>query len=139
MPLPDQPTFQWRIREYTDGLRREMLRRTYRAAAHVQQKTQRNLRVPFYTEGPSKPGEFPRARSVLLLKSVQIKVEPNTLRGWVYSNLSYALFLEFSTRTLFGREFLRRTLYEERDRVKQIFQAKLPAGLAGGGRLLLGK
>jgi hypothetical protein len=138
MPLPRQPVFQWRLKEYDAALHRVMLQRTYRAATHVQQQTQRNLRIPFSTEGPSKEHEFPHARTGLLLKSIQIRVEPQTLRGWIYTNLSYGLFLEWGTVRLRFREFLRRTLFEEREKVKEIFTAPLPTGLVPG-KLLIGK
>jgi hypothetical protein len=139
MPIASAPKFAWRIKEYSDGLHREFLKRTYKAAELVKTQVQRNLRVPGHTHGHSKPGEFPHAWTGLLLKSIMVRVEAATLRAWVYSNLSYALFLEFSTRLIHGRSFLRRTLYEMREKVRAVYFAPLPPGLTGTGKVVFGK
>jgi hypothetical protein len=143
--LPNKPTFQWRIRQYTDGIHREMLKRTYRAAELVKNQTQRNISKSAIIQAKprryehSHPGEYPRAITGLLRNSIAVKIEAASLRGWVYSNLLYSLFLEYSTKFIKDRSFLRRTLVEMLSQVRAIYQKPLPSNLAGGGKLLVGK
>lgn len=144
MPSSDKAKFAWRINQYCDGVKREFAKRTARAAALVRQQVKRNISTSSRTAGPSKSGEYPHLDTGLLRNSIEIKVDQEKLRGWVFTNTIYGLFLEYGTTSkhggtlISGRSFLRRTLREMRPQIKQIYQAPLPGGLAGGGKLIIG-
>jgi hypothetical protein len=78
----------------------------------------------------SKPGEFPRADTTLLSKTIFGKVvkEGSLLNGYVGTPLSYGLRLE----TQMNRSFLVRTLREEQENVKRILTGPIAKGEASG-------
>ena len=67
----------------------------------------------------SKPGEFPKADTTQLMKTIFVgvrQVEKNVREGFVGTPLDYGLILE----TRMNRSFLLRTLNEERGRITRI-------------------
>lgn len=69
--------------------------------------------------GRSKPGEFPRADTTLLMKSIIGTVEEDNggFVGYVGTPVSYGVILEMKM----DRSFLVRTLHEEKENLRKIF------------------
>ena len=119
---------EWFIREVSDKVRLTMRQRVMIATEHVKTKTVKNISRPVTVGvGPrggrvvtdrSKPGEFPKADTKQLMRSIFSDVGKDK-RGWfgiVGTPLDYGLVLE----TKMDRSFLRRTLREEFSKVKRI-------------------
>lgn len=70
----------------------------------------------------SRPGEFPHKDYGTLRQSItwQIDETANGITARVGTPVSYARDLEFGTRKMAARPFLRRTLKEEREAIRQI-------------------
>ncbi len=71
----------------------------------------------------SQPGEFPRADTTRLMKTIFAEVDADAMIGRVGTPLDYGLYLEIHM----DRSFLRRTLFEEAQRLGVIL------GSPGGG------
>jgi hypothetical protein len=72
----------------------------------------------------SRPGEFPRADTTLLMKTIFGEVmesRPRVWEGYVGTPLDYGLILEVSPRL--DRSFLLRTFREESERIRKILTA----------------
>lgn len=76
----------------------------------------------------SKPGEFPRADTTQLMKTIftdyEDDPEGNWCEGYVATPLDYGLFLEL----FMDRSYLSRTLYEELDTIEEIIAGKVEHG-----------
>lgn len=75
-------------------------------------------------ESRSKPGEPPLQQTGLLKKS--LKVRPRGKGARVYSRDRKAHLLEYGSRKMLPRPFLRRALAESRSQVKAILSRPLP-------------
>jgi len=90
-------TLAWYGDELREHVRRQYVKRIYEAAEAVRQATQRNLSVPGGPAGPSAPGNYPRADTMNLMRSIASEVDENRLWFRVGSALKYALWLEYGT------------------------------------------
>lgn len=75
----------------------------------------------------SKPGEYPRADTTRLMKDIFWDLRPDLLRARVGTTLDYGYYLEMRMQ----RSFLRRTLYEVRDRLMIVLITDAGAELPG--------
>lgn len=115
---------KWFIKEVSDKIALTVKQRVAIATDLVRSKVVKNLSIPVVRRGNvviirSKPGEYPRADTVQLMRTIfGIKKEtsPQVFDGFIGTNLDYGLFLE----TRMNRSFLRRTLNEERSKVMRI-------------------
>lgn len=73
-------------------------------------------------ESRSKPGEFPRADTTRLMKSIFHKHDEDTATSLIGTNLAYGLILE----TRLDRSFLRRTMNEKRAQILLIVRGHQP-------------
>lgn len=116
---------EWFANEVAGKVELTMEQRVRLATAHVMTKVVRNISRPVTVgRGPrggrvvknrSKPGQFPKADTTQLMKSIFSGVynEGKQTIGYVGTPLDYGLILE----TRMNRSFLKRTLDEERSRV----------------------
>jgi hypothetical protein len=86
----------------------------------------RQSRTTVDPESRSKPGEFPRADTTRLMKSIFVKHFPDQLMSRIGTNLKYGAILEFQM----DRSYLRRTLNEMRGQVLKIIQSGLGGATA---------
>lgn len=134
--------FQWFLNEVSDKVATSLRNRVRLATEHVRNQVVINISRPvtktvrvYSVRNPetgrvkrqqrtivsnrSKPGEFPKADTTQLMKTIFGDVrEDGTGRidGFVGSPLDYALFLELKM----DRRFLTRTLAQERDTITRI-------------------
>ena len=122
--------FQWFIENVSNTVALTMKNRVRMATEYLRDKIVRNISVPVVKEAGgknkrvkvierSKPGEFPRADTTQLLKtlfSFVRETSPGVWDGYVGTPLDYGLFLELKM----NRKFLTRTLEEERDNINAI-------------------
>lgn len=143
---------KWFTREVLDKINATLFTRMSVAMLHLHGKVVRNLSVPvgktvtksghvIVTER-SKPGEFPRADTTLLMKSIFFRVKKagqGVVDGYVGHPVWYGLKLE----TQMNRLLLKESLYRELTAIKIILGAfmggieKFYKGgqfLPGGGR-----
>lgn len=126
--------FQWFLREVNDKVTLTMKERVRIATEHLKSKIVSNISRPV-TKGKgsrggrqvtnrSVPGEFPRADTTLLMKTIfsdVIDMGNGIADGFVGTPLSYGFILE----TRLNRSFLVRTLYEEQEIIKRILTGPL--------------
>lgn len=109
-----------------------MRQRVTIAVSYLQDKIVKNISVPVtkavirgrvVVTQRSKPGEFPRADTTQLMKTVfwGVVEEPGTTMGYVGTPLWYGLELEMRM----DRRFLTRTLDEERATIVKILTGPL--------------
>lgn len=126
-----QVNLQWFGREVVDKIRMEMEDRLLLAGDYLRSKVVENISVPVVKEASrrtgrivvterSKKGEFPRADTTQLMKTIFSGVEKRGLLSFAYvgTPLDYGLILETNPRL--DRSFLVRTLNEERSFVTRI-------------------
>ena len=131
---------QWFIQEVTQSISLSMEQRVRVATELVKNRVIINISRPV-TKTPSVlgiivtdrslPGEFPKADTTQLMKTVfsSLRRTPNTIRGYIGTPLDYGLKLELKM----GRSFLVRTLNEERLNIERILTGPIYGeGLAGG-------
>ena len=118
---------QWFIKEVTDHVNITMRQRMGIVTGFLKNKTILNIKKPVTrvagTVIRSKPGEFPRADTTQLMRTLisEVKtVSPGIADGFVGSPMSYSLILEQKL----DRRFLSRTLFEELQNVKKILVGK---------------
>lgn len=122
---------KWFIREVSDKISMSMKQRTQLAAEFLKSKVVKNISRPVTKgHGPrggrlitdrSKPGEYPKADTTQLMKSIFSDVRETKKGRWdgyVGTPLDYGAILELSQRL--DRSYIRRTLDEERDNIKRI-------------------
>ncbi len=119
---------QWFIDEVSDHVNITLRQRMGTAIGFLKNKIILNIRIPVRRiVGPrggvqvirSKPGEFPRADTVELMRTLitdVTSITPAIVDGSVGSPKDYSVFLELNL----NRSFLRRTLLEERETIKNI-------------------
>lgn len=115
--MDNKPIIRWHggSQKITGALEAEVRKRVALAAESLKGQVQKNLSVSARSAGPSKPGEFPHADTG--------RLRQNVFWGWltktsakVGTNLWYGLHHEMDT----GRSYLRRTLFEMQNKIKQI-------------------
>jgi len=94
-------------------------------------------RAARYLWQPSAPGSPPRKRTGTLQKSVAFEVSWMNLGEPVFlvrvgTNVPYGRFLEYGTRKMAARPWLRPGLSEYRDRFNRIVMLELRRRIAGG-------
>lgn len=73
----------------------------------------------------SKPGEPPRVQTGRLRASITHEIHPTLPVGRVGTNVKYGKFLEFGTRRMAPRPWLRVALALAQDKIKQIMSRKV--------------
>ena len=123
-------------------LERTVAQRVEAAGRYLQSEMRKNISIPSRTVktaatrsggtkkvlGPrgsnrSKGGEFPHKDYGRLRASIAVEMQadaPNGPRVLVGTNLAYGKHLEFGTKSMKPRSFLRRTLKEERETIRQM-------------------
>jgi len=127
---------EWFAREVSDKIRLTMKQRVKVCTEIIHSRVVINISKPVTkSRGPrggrvvtnrSKPGEFPKADTGLLLKSIfsQVVESPRgRIDGQVGSGLDYAFYLEFSKKL--DRSYLRKTLEENREIIQQILMGPI--------------
>jgi len=111
---------QWFVDEVSNKIALTVKNRVRLATKFVETKVIKNISIAVERTATgvirSKPGEFPRADTVQLLKTIFTdfkKVGPGIFDGFVGSPLDYSLRLELKM----NRSFLKRTLREEKPTV----------------------
>jgi len=125
---------EWFIKEVSDKIAHTIKQRVRIATELVHSKMIRNISRPVgksigprggrVITGRSEPGEFPKAETTHLMKTlfkIFEAVGPKDYRGYVGTPLSYGLILE----TKRNRSFLKRTLNEERSKVMRILSGPI--------------
>lgn len=115
---------EWFINEVSDKIELTMNQRVRIATELVKTKVVQNISRPVTKIGRrvtdrSKPGEFPKADTTQLMKSIFSQVKKTAKGIWdgfIGTPLDYGLILE----TRRERSFLKRTLDEELPKVKRI-------------------
>jgi len=126
---------EWFIKERLNEIQLTLWQRIRIAVMFVKTKVVLNISKPV-TRGisartgrvvvieRSKPGEYPRADTTLLMKSIftdTVKTSPGVVDGFIGSPVWYGLVLE----TKLDRRFLTRTLFEQQDRIRQILSGPI--------------
>lgn len=109
-------TVQQRVKLATNFLRDRVV---INLSKPVRKYTSQRGRVAVDPRSRSRPGEFPRADTTLLMKSIFAEVKDNgdgTYDGFVGTPIDYGLTLELKM----DRSFLVRTLREESGNIKKI-------------------
>lgn len=125
---------QWFIKEVTDHVNITLRKRMRIAVNFLKDKIVLNIRKPVTKSiGPrgglvvtnrSKPGEFPKADTTQLMRTLLTEVRnvsPGVTDGFVGSPLDYSLFIELDI----NRSFLLRTFNEEIDTLQKIVLAPI--------------
>lgn len=129
MPIVIQQPGKFRLtmrtKEFSKHARNVMEGRIEEAAEMVALKVVENI-TEFETAevGPSEPGEFPHADTHELAESVHPEVDGMT--GRVVADAPHALFVEYGTRNMEERPYLRRTLAEMEPELRRHFGQRMP-------------
>lgn len=114
---------QWFIREVSDKVTMTLYQRMKIATEFVKTRTVKNISIPVeYRRGTvirSLPGEFPRAETTQLMKTIFTDVKrrkKDVVDGYIGTPLHYGLDLE----VVLERQFLSRTLSEEIPTIRRI-------------------
>ncbi len=120
---------EWFIENVSDRIQLTMKRRVGIATELLKSKVVRNISIAVVkgigprggrvVTGRSKPGEFPRAETTMLLKNIFSGVRETSRGVWdgfVATSLDYGVILE----TRMHRSFLVRSLREERSKITRI-------------------
>lgn len=124
--------WEWKLKEFDGKLNVTMKDRVRLATEYLKTRVVQNISVPVVKQKGerskrtvvterSKPGEFPRADTVQLLKTIFSDVKetsPGVWDGFVGTPLSYGAILETSKRL--DRSFLVRTLNEEKENLTRM-------------------
>jgi hypothetical protein len=121
--------WQWFLREVSDKIKFTLLDRTKIITSHVMSKVVKNLSTPVVKgTGPmggrvvvnrSKPGEFPRAETTQLMKTIfsdVVEFVDGSCEGYIGTPLDYGVILELKM----NRSFLVRTLDESRPDIVKV-------------------
>lgn len=125
---------EWFINEVSDTVEMTMRQRVTLATELVKNKvienisrpvtktrvTGRNRRTRTVVTDRSKPGEYPKADTTTLMKTIfgEVRDTRGGAAGFVGTPLGYGLILEVSQRL--DRSYLRRTLHEQMPTVQRI-------------------
>ncbi len=124
----DNARFEWFIKDVQNNIKLTMLQRVKLATEVVKDRVIRNISVAVVKEAGltgativtkrSSPGEFPRADTTQLMKSVfaGTTVSKKHIDGFIGTPLDYGIILE----TQMDRSFLVRTLNQNRSVITKI-------------------
>ena len=128
---------EWFINEVVSKVDMTLQQRVRLATELVKNQVIRNISVPvvkmkgpiskrIQVSGRSKAGEFPRADTTQLMKTIfsEVTSGPGYAQGFVGTPLDYGVILELRM----NRSFLVRTLMEESDKVKRILTGPMGTG-----------
>ena len=128
--------FEWFIGNVMAVTRMTVRKRVTVATQYVRDKVVKNIGVPvtklqgkrtgkIVVTERSKPGEFPRADTTQLRKTIfqEVRGLGNVVDGFIGTPLAYGLILETSKRL--NRSFLLRTLNEERRNIERIIDGPI--------------
>lgn len=131
----DDSRDEWFIQRVEADVNRSMLTRSRIAGSWLRDKIVKNISIPVVktissggtvvvTERSS-PGEFPRADTTLLMKTIFTTVESSDhiIDSFVGTPLEYGVRLEVDQNL--DRQFMRRTFYEQRENLARIYGAPL--------------
>lgn len=115
---------EWFIQNVSDKIAHTMHQRVTIATHYVKDKVVRNISRPVTKKkggrvtDRSKPGEFPKADTTQLMKTIfdEVQRDGKSATGYIGTPLLYGLILE----TKMNRSFLQRTLEEERSTITRI-------------------
>lgn len=129
---------EWYIEKVTNHISLNIRQRVVAVTEYLREKVVRNISVPVVKQivvtptgtrtrvtERSKPGEFPRADTTLLRKTIFSDIKepaPGICDGFVGTPLEYGVVLELQK----DRSFLVRTLEEERPKIVQMLTGRLP-------------
>jgi len=126
-----QTTNEWYIKRVTSEISITLVERVELATEMLKSVIISNLGVPVGRDATgkvverSKPGEFPRAETTLLMKTIFSDYEhtdnETSFSGFVGTPLDYGLWLE----TQMDRSFLERSLEDKRKNIEEILTAKM--------------
>lgn len=122
---------EWHTADLSRRARREMKKRMVKATDHLRRQTVKNISVPITIRTGvrggtlierSRPGEFPRAETRRLMRSIfsDVFVRGKNVYGIVGTTLDYGAILELKM----DRSYLRRTMREENSVVRSIMTEK---------------
>lgn len=119
-------SFEWHGDEYMARLHRHLEGNLTAAAIHLTNRIVTVIGVDGREDGPSDPWTPPRKQRGDLRRSIGYS-QPAALRRHVGSGKGdgnadpgYAIYLEFGTRKMLPRPYLRPTLYKERDQIRKL-------------------
>ena len=120
---------EWYIKEVSNKITMTLEQRMRIAVEYLRSKTVKNISIPVVMGvGPlggkvvierSKPGEYPRAETTMLMKTLFGEVVKNvngSISGYVGTPMHYAIPLELEL----DRSFLLRTFVEEKSRITRL-------------------
>jgi hypothetical protein len=128
--------WEWFLREVNDKVATTMQRRVQMATEYVKSRIVQNISRPvtkvvgkrgwIVSTERSKSGEFPKADTTQLLKTIfsqVLETSPGVWDGFIGTPLDYGAILETSARL--NRSFLVRTLNEERETIVRMLAGPL--------------
>lgn len=129
-----QARVEWFIKEVSDKVKISMRKRVTLATQLLKDRVVRNISTPVVKSigprggrvvtGRSKPGEFPRAETTQLMRTIfeEVReVSPGIIDGYIGTPLDYGLILE----TRMNRSFLVRSLNESLDDIRRILSGPI--------------
>lgn len=130
----------WNGDQYLKELEEQLARNVERAALHLVNSIKINLNesgdpykassgpsgVHYKNENPSQPGEYPHKMLGDLQRSITYEMEEDKLSAKVGTNIDYGAWLEFGTSKMAARPYLRPTLIQEQDAIKNIITTGKP-------------
>jgi len=116
-------TAKQRVTLATEFLRNKIIENISKPVKKERRKSKKAGKVRTVVTERSKPGEFPRADTTRLRKSIfgVVKETPSGVFGYIGTPLDYGLILELKL----DRSFLRRTFNEEWSRILAILNGPL--------------
>lgn len=127
-----QYELEWYLDKVNKTLRMTVRQRLILATKFLKSKVVKNISKPVSVSvGPrggrvvqrSKPGEFPRAETSTLMRSIFTEVRPESpgvWNGYVGTPIDYGAILELNL----DRSFLQRTMEEERLGIRRIIEGR---------------
>jgi len=128
---------EWFIDQVSNTVNLSMTQRVRTATEFLRSRVVKNISIPVTKATSrktgrvvvlerSKPGEFPRADTTQLMKTIfkKVKSTKSFAEGYVGTPLDYGLILE----TRMNRSFLVRTLREESTRIRRILTGPIRGG-----------
>ena len=147
------PKITWKGDKLLKKFEKNLERGIRVASSFLRKQVVRAINVPFRSRGgetirhnptrrgtPSKPGEPPRVDTGQLRRSIFMivrKTGKGRVVGFVGTTLKYGKYLEYGTRRMAARPYLRTTLAKHRKRINRLITDHLSVSFSkkGDGRL----